>query len=54
MSFVDSVMSLVGLANGTVTVKCPECGAKSDHSIKKVRRNSSLICPKCHKLFIAK
>ncbi|MFU9137928.1 YnfU family zinc-binding protein [Erwinia tasmaniensis] len=51
MSYFNRVMVQPGKINSDTT--CPVCGKKSKHSLSKVSRDQTLLCPHCKSLFIA-
>ncbi|WPM86154.1 YnfU family zinc-binding protein [Apirhabdus apintestini] len=36
-----------------VSVSCPQCAKKSEHSKARVNKNKKLICPFCNTLFLS-
>ncbi|MFZ4835411.1 YnfU family zinc-binding protein [Rouxiella sp. Mn2063] len=48
MSFFDKIQFLT---QKTVKVTCPGCQAVTEQLREKVRKNSTLVCPKCGTLF---
>ncbi len=48
MSFFDG---LKFLTSKTTKVNCPECHASTEQISDKVRKNATLVCPKCGALF---
>ncbi|WP_460526523.1 YnfU family zinc-binding protein [Hafnia psychrotolerans] len=48
MSFFDG---LKFLSSQKTKVTCPECKAVTEQISAKVRKNSTLVCPKCGALF---
>lgn len=48
MSFFDG---LKFLSSQKTKVTCPECKAVTEQMSAKVRKNSTLVCPKCGALF---
>jgi len=51
MSFFDKIPFLT---QNKLKVTCPECHAVTEQVREKVRKNSTLVCPKCGTLFRAK
>lgn len=37
--------------NYLVTCQCPKCEKNSEHSLTRVQKGSTLICPHCNQLF---
>jgi len=51
MSFFDKIQFLT---QKKIRVTCPECQAVTEQVREKVRKNATLVCPKCGTLFRSK